>query len=699
VVKIRSLVLLAIVVFAGCQGIGTPPPAGTFAWCYLFDFTQTPYTLSIPFGTWTQGVGITSDPNNQLSFGYTQAGYTSATRVRYFAITARRETNTLTNLNLTYNGAVFGIDFVGQAEIPIGTNGGTLPFNRQPANENYFGTMNLAVTSSEPVVIMNIRVYGDGVNPFPEDSCAQLTSTPTNTLPPTSTPIFSLPTETPQPTFTPSPTLTPLPTETTIPTWTPQPTLGSPWCWRWNFADGSGSWQINPNLPYGSYSSGNGWQGQGALNGIVLYMMRSIPTASQITRVEVNFDAYSNNNGGGNNGAFSHQSSTLISWGSGAYRNGNFTLTWNGSITTAADQYFYWSQGNGSGSGNGTGGNFLVKYIELRGYGANLYGENNCTLPPTLTPSPTITPSLTRTPTNTPTPPPTFTPSPTRTWTPSGSTWTPLPGGGATATRTPLSANTRTPAPGGTVNPSLTPITTTPIPPPTLLPSPTVYLTYVWQTATSSALTNTAPTWTPATGAPTIVATGTPIPDWSAENEAEWNILGAMGSFFNWVGNVVGAFFDFIAQLIRWIIGTVNNILIALSNLFNALIGYLRNNIGWVNEALEIGRMIGEIILRIAQLLIGWIGQVFAQLSILLNSFYNAPLIPLPGMPLCISAPTQYEVCALYYILENTLFASGTPGAVIPIFLVTLMDIWILFYFVRRILKVVRRGEKVTNVG
>lgn len=148
------------------------------------------------------------------------------------------------------------------------------------------------------------------------------------------------------------------------------------WCYYFDFSVNNGEFVVQPALPYGTWSSG--WQSVGGLGGRVLFIQRSVPIATRVTGFSASFQVNSNNNGGGNNGSAVLGSTNVFSWGSGNYRNGLFTLDWEGVLDVNAGDLILWNQGNGSGAGNGTGGTFTLQAITIRGRGVNPFGDDNC---------------------------------------------------------------------------------------------------------------------------------------------------------------------------------------------------------------------------------------------------------------------------------------------------------------------------------
>lgn len=92
-----------------------------------------------------------------------------------------------------------------------------------------------------------------------------------------------------------------------------------------------------------------------------------------------------------------------------------------------------------------------------------------------------------------------------------------------------------------------------------------------------------------------------------------------------------------------------------------------------------------------------YMGQVGDAAGGLLSAVNNATPISISGLPQCMTNPMAHDICAIYYILDFTLFSPNTPGALIIPLVMVLMNFVIVIRFIRWGWKIVRRGEEVTS--
>lgn len=179
-------------------------------------------------------------------------------------------------------------------------------------------------------------------------------------------------------------------------------------------------------------------------------------------------------------------------------------------------------------------------------------------------------------------------------------------------------------------------------------------------------------------------------------------IINSIGAVVNWMAQAVQTVVNFFAGLILGfvnafirLIGDIGSfILMVVDQVIDFVVAIVLNII----EIIEIVAMAINVIIAIAQLILHYIGQAFTLFFQIVNGLNNAGATPIPGMPLCISAPTQHDLCAIWYIIDWTLIAPGTPGAFIVPLIVLIIDVMILFYIVRNVMRLLRWWQGVYNV-
>lgn len=114
-------------------------------------------------------------------------------------------------------------------------------------------------------------------------------------------------------------------------------------------------------------------------------------------------------------------------------------------------------------------------------------------------------------------------------------------------------------------------------------------------------------------------------------------------------------------------------------------------------ELSDIAGFAGQIVSGLGNVLTDYLGDAIGLSTGLLGGFFSAPLIPVPGLPDCINAPTLSELCAVWYIMDWTFFAPGTPGALIVPLLRVIIIILLVVVVIRSVIKLIRTGEKATS--
>ncbi|MEM9954345.1 MAG: hypothetical protein AAF846_22230 [Chloroflexota bacterium] len=668
-------ILLAFVI-AAC---GTSPPdqqLDEFPWCFTFDFVNETYPLTFVDGQQTAN-GLESI-NGSLGVSYT---HNQIVEPKYIVSEIEVQIPGQTR-NVVTSIDIFGVADNFQARVDTDTIN---QIEWQPDSAGEFGTtasISLTTESDTLVVVRYLSIYGDGINPFGSNDCGGNNPTVTATF-------DELPTFTPTATDTPTPTLSP--TATATQTATDAPT--QEWCYFFDFtiAPYDNFWKPEENNngdPKATWELGTGWVGDDTYlldNGFQYQnqiTMRGVLQSWAIDPVNAIFvyadlvfsyrqvqgNILSDNNPyarvtigtifeertGFPEQQFDYESMARFSsqsFGSIFDEDQVSFLVWAGRLNNTAP----------------VGGKAEVHSIEFRGLGSNPFGQDNCGAN---APSPTPTLDLTQI-TATASSTPTFTPFPTR-----------------TVDATPTIQPTSTPDPNDDTN-----------------------------------------TFT-ADGDCDNYSGSEP----SGSNDGQWFewLFGGLGNTFNcrilptfqFIGaqvsstaSSVGSIFDFLTTSVRDglsdIISNVKNGIQLFTDTLNwtggQLVPYLG---GWLNNfwaqlsyfIKNLTSSIWSIITGLFGLLWQGVNQVVEFVKSILNfigtafrvvgnifSLWNdvEPEKP-PGLPDCLNDPLAYEICAVWYILDNTLF-SGVGAFIVPALNVYIL-LLIAFFFLET---VVERMQKI----
>lgn len=144
-------------------------------------------------------------------------------------------------------------------------------------------------------------------------------------------------------------------------------------------------------------------------------------------------------------------------------------------------------------------------------------------------------------------------------------------------------------------------------------------------------------------------------------------------------GEGTNSILGFINRIGELIIGGLASILNFFGTIFDA-----------VGAIMQLVKLALDAVMGFIGKLWGWIGQAMDLFFQILRSITESPPQQIPGLPRCVSAPTQYEICALWYIFEWTVFADNTPGAMLIPVMVLIIDIGIAYYVIRSVWRVVK---------
>jgi hypothetical protein len=722
--RIRFLVLLlAALLITNCS----PNPDDDLSadWCYTFRLYEGLQDFSITAGVHQPGMGFVTDGTGLLMFSY---GYDRFVEPKFIIVQVARQIGVEGSVTATVQGEIFGVTggFTGTV---AGTNQQVV---LAPPQLGMAGNaINVTAEADQPFVVQSIEIRGDGSNPFDRNECDY--DNPYNPTP-SATPIG-----TPTSTMTATSTATPSATVTSTPTTTP--TLeNTPWVCTFDFTVSDGGWLAyvhGGTETRAVYSAGVGWVRGGS------------GSATQMALVQIRYPGLS---------AFSLTS--VQSFASVAPTNGyQFRMSdVNGADYTSG----FFGAGQLSGSDfvgtNGTGmwasaehpngNNYLgaLTAIVLSGTGANPFTPGSGITCDTPTPTPTPTPTASNTPSD---------PELTQT---SNANATATADASITPTTTPsnryICIYDFLTSDGG-----FTAISLNGVPQGTHMGTigwrgqTTGANQNLWvsRDITSTTVSEIILTWgvtipsatlaiiDPYNSPPITVDTGTRIQTvrgiWTGATQLHFEASGGAASgrdIFLQRAAIVGEgsppsgsscqettptpsasrtplFTTTPPPLTRtpvvpptldvtpnYITATPGGPTIPPGTAITSTPGLDAGPASDIGEGLNAVWGVGD---GTGRLLGDWANDVGSSLTGLLGSFTDANPEPVPGLPLCMSNPTAHDWCAIIYIIEHTILSDGTPGVLIVPLLQIMVYVYLVIYFVRSILWIVRRGETMTNVS
>ena len=299
-----------------------------------------------------------------------------------------------------------------------------------------------------------------------------------------------------------------------------------------------------------------------------------------------------------------------------------------------------------------------------------------------------------------------------------------------TPTRTPTSTRTRIgiiiPSLTSTVNPSVTgTIASTPTPVP-----PTITRTSTRTNVPPPTQIATQATGTPVPS-PTYMATITPGEPGDEDNgEIDiFNILGQIANFlttglagigvaisnffaglFNflasgavWLGSLLSGFIDWLASLGNWLMASGVNLGVLLSRLLGQIAGgaWLGAQAGTafaeVLRIIALASALLSFVINVLFTLAGWVQQFLTLFNNLISAWFSAPPLPVPVLSTlqCVTIPYGSDICALWYILRNTVFSGQIGGLIIPVSTVVI-DVMLVLRILKTIRNLLRKVEGIT---
>lgn len=643
--KLYSLLLLPLLILASCQNAPIERD-----WCYKYDFRVSASGINIIQGSHVPGTGILTTVDGVLQMNWTHNQVVQPIEI---VVTAGRASGVTGDVNVLANADVFGVQIAFNETLPAAApQFFELPFRPSSAGQSG-NAVNVSFQASQQMILQQLEIRGQGLNPFPINYCGQFTPSPspTGTLPYTNTPV---------PTTTPSPTLTNTPGPSPTPTYV---YWMSPWIEYSYIKNFSGNSNMIP-------TNTTGYEVVPVNNWVVGWVTDIDDTESwtqdfsgswvQPAAITAGRAArwLSATSGSGVLVTAPANPDRIISTFAGTTGANNAGYNQTNAANFALASHPTFTHLNNAGPNTYIGGstlNFAMSQQNIRTTGTPTFTYRlrliyfGVPVNPTPTPSPTSTPTATRTPIFVP--PVTISP-----------------------TRTPLVLATTTARPSPTLAPSSTPVVVTSQPTRTLIPPPTLPV-------------------------PATIDPSDPNPNPTGENEAEWNILDAINDFFTDVANAAQDGADFLGRVVNWANGTVNNAMTGIGNIVSTIAGVANSVVRYVTDLFQSGQLTLDLTNALFRISGGWLGGATTRLNNIIVAFFNTPASPIPGLPQCITNPQAHDLCAFWYMLDWTIFAPGTPGQYIVPVLTIVMNIAIVLYFVNLALKMLRRVEMITRVS
>jgi len=175
-------------------------------------------------------------------------------------------------------------------------------------------------------------------------------------------------------------------------------------------------------------------------------------------------------------------------------------------------------------------------------------------------------------------------------------------------------------------------------------------------------------------------------------------IISVVTWLFQGIGIVLQFIGDLIVSLVNTFITVVGGIFVVVYMVIETMIHFIIDIVGNIVKIIHIVDLAFQAGIGIAGVVLNYFGQVVNLFFGILANTNGATPVPVAGLPQCVSAPTNWDWCALWYVTDWTVLAPGTPGVAIVPILVLIIDIFILAYIARAIFKLVRWFQSIYQV-
>lgn len=207
------------------------------------------------------------------------------------------------------------------------------------------------------------------------------------------------------------------------------------------------------------------------------------------------------------------------------------------------------------------------------------------------------------------------------------------------------------------------------------------------------------------TAVPSMTVQAQEIPDENCEGSGVFywpcrvieSLASGIRNFFNWILNTITGFFTFIGDAFNWVITAIGNVISFIGDIFRLIFEFIGEIFRLINELIQIVGLIIQIIWALIKALGAWLFQAITMVVTFIMLFFSTTPTAVPGAPQCVTAPTVHDICSLWYLFDNTVW-SGSVGSLIVTLILIVIDVPIVFVFIRKIMSYLRMGETVTDV-
>lgn len=176
------------------------------------------------------------------------------------------------------------------------------------------------------------------------------------------------------------------------------------------------------------------------------------------------------------------------------------------------------------------------------------------------------------------------------------------------------------------------------------------------------------------------------------------SILDLIRGFFDFVRGAIETGISLVRGIAEFIFEGIRNVIQIIINLVKPIIDLISGVLKALEAAIHIIKLLLEIVIGVFLLIGIWLIQAVSMAVSIFTTFVQSAPIAIPGLPQCVTAPTNSDICAIYYMADWTVFAPNTPGTLIVPVVTIMVDLSIFFMFLRKILRIIDSGEKVTDV-